>query len=69
LHSASAKALPSAALGKGHSEKVLLANASLPSVICQALGKGFVKCYVSTRQRKVAVTALAPVTAALPSAN
>ena len=42
LHSA--KALPSAALGKGHSAKNGPAKVSLPSVFCRALGKAFAEC-------------------------
>ena len=48
LHSA--KALPSAALGKEHSVKNSSAKNSLPSATCLALGKVFTKCHVSTRQ-------------------
>jgi hypothetical protein len=40
-HLHSAKALPSVALGKGHSVKKLSAKLSLPSAFCRALGKGF----------------------------
>ena len=40
----SAKALPSVALGKEHSEKKLSAKASLPSSFCRALGKDSAKC-------------------------
>jgi hypothetical protein len=68
LHSA--KALPSAALGKEPSVKFWSAKVSLPSVFYRALGKGFAECKLaSTRQRKVVVTAPAPVTAALPSTS
>ena len=42
LHSA--KALPSAALGKGHLAKNRSAKVSLPSVFCRALGKAFAEC-------------------------
>ena len=65
----SAKALPSAAFGKGHSGKKWPAKQPLPRAICRALGKAFAKCRDSTRQRKRAITAQETVTAALPSAN
>ena len=42
LHSA--KALPSAALDKGHLAKNGPAKASLPSVFCRTLGKAFAEC-------------------------
>ena len=42
LHSA--KALPSAALGKDYSVKNESAKTSLPSVFCRALGKAFAEC-------------------------
>ena len=48
LHSA--KALPSAALGKEHSAKNSSAKNSLPSATCRALDKAFAECHVSTRQ-------------------
>ena len=48
LHSA--KALPSAALGKEQSAKV-----SLPSATYRALGKAFAECHISTRQKKTDV--------------
>jgi len=64
----SAKPLPSATLDKGRSVNNLsLAKTSLPSALYRALGKGFAECQSDTRQRKVAVTASATVTAALPS--
>ena len=47
LHSA--KALPSAALGKEHSANNPSANASLPSVFCWALGKAFAECRHSAK--------------------
>ena len=47
----SAKALPSAALGKAHSAKKWSAKESLSSATWQALGKGFAECHTSTRQR------------------
>ena len=59
LHSA--KALPSAALGKEQSAKV-----SLPSATYRALGKAFVECHVSTRQKKNPTSTL---TVSLPSAT
>ena len=63
LHSAkkalhSAKPLPSAALGKELSAYPFTAKASLPSVACRALGKGFPECHNGTRQRKAAVMAM-----------
>ena len=63
----STKALSSVTLGKGHSVNSLSAKTSLPSALYWALGKGFAECQSDTRQRKVAVTASANVTAALPS--
>ena len=42
LHSA--KALPSAALGKGPSAKFLSSKGSLPSAFYRTLGKGFAEC-------------------------
>jgi len=52
LHSA--KALPSAALDKGHLAKNGPAKASLPSVFCRTLGKAFVECLtlVKLEQKK-----------------
>jgi hypothetical protein len=47
LHSA--KALPSATLGKGHSAKKLSAKSSLPSVIYRALDKSFAECRHSAK--------------------
>ena len=48
LHSA--KALPSAALGKEHSAKKESAKTSLPSVFCRALGKAaFAECRHSAK--------------------
>ena len=67
LHSA--KPLPSAALGKEHTAKNWSAKPSLPSVFYRALGKGFAESPGGTRQRKATVTAPAPLTVALPSAN
>ena len=55
------------ALGKGRSVNSLSVKTSLPSALYRALGKGFAGCQSNTRQRKVAVTASATVTAALPS--
>jgi hypothetical protein len=52
-----------------HSEKKIIGKPPLPSAICRALGKGFAEGSLSTWQRKGAVTALEPATAALPSAN
>jgi hypothetical protein len=40
----SAKALPSVALGKGHTEERLSAKGSLPSAFRRALGKVFAEC-------------------------
>jgi len=54
LHSA--KALPSATLGKEQTAKPHPAKGSLPSVVCRALGKGFAECQDGTRQRKLAVS-------------
>ena len=54
-------------LGKGRSINSLSAKTSLLSALYRALGKGFVECQSETRQRKVAVTASAIVTATLPS--
>ena len=67
LHSA--KPLPSTALDKEHTAKNWSAKPSLPSVFYRALGKGFAECPGDTRQRKATVTAPAPLTVALPSAN
>ena len=50
LHSA--KALPSAALGKEQSAKNPSAKVSLSSATYRALGKAFAECHVSTRQKK-----------------
>ena len=47
LHSA--KALPSAALGKEHSAKKESTKTSLPSVFCRALGKAFAECRHSAK--------------------
>ena len=47
LHSA--KALPSAAFGKGHSAKNGPAKVSLLSVFCRALGKAFAECRHSAK--------------------
>ena len=63
----SAKPLPSVTLGKGRSVNSLSAKTALPSALYRALGKGFTECQSDTWQRKVAVTASATVTAALPS--
>jgi hypothetical protein len=41
----SAKALPSVALGKGHTEERLSAKGSLPSAFRRALGKVFAECH------------------------
>jgi len=54
LHSA--KALPSATLGKEQTAKPHPAKGSLPSAVCRALGKGFAECQDGTRQRKLAVS-------------
>jgi hypothetical protein len=69
----SANALPSAALGKGYTTKILSAKTSLPSAFCQALGKAFVGhsqslFRVPLWQRKDAVTAHETLTDALSSA-
>ena len=66
----SAKALPSAALGKGPSANFGSAKVSLPSVFYRALGKGFAECLPGgTRQRKVTVTMGYKLTVALPSVS
>jgi hypothetical protein len=49
--------LPSAALDKDYTAKLLSAKAILLSAFCRALGKGFAECHDSTWQRKVVVTA------------
>ena len=67
LHST--KLLPSAALDKEHTAKNWSAKLSLPSVFYRALGTGFAESPGGTRQRKATVTAPAPLTVALPSAN
>ena len=63
----SAKPLPSVTLGKARTVNSLSTKTSLPSALYRALGNGFAECQSDTRQRKVAVTASATVTAALPS--
>ena len=65
----STKPLPSVTLGKGRSVNSLSAKTSLPSALYRALGKDFAESQSDTQQRKVAVTASAIVTAALPSAK
>ena len=66
----SAKALPSAALGKGPSANFGSAKVSLPSVFYRALGKGFAECLPGgTRQRKVTVMTGYKLTVALPSVS
>ena len=66
----SAKALPSAALGKGLSANFRSAKGSLPSVFYRALGKGFAECLPGgTRQRKVTVMTGYKLTVALPSVS
>ena len=63
----SAKLLSSVTLGKRRSINSLSAKTSLPNAFYRALGKGFAECQSDTRQRKVAVTASATMTATLPS--
>ena len=63
----SAKPLPNVTLDKGRSVNSLSVNTSLPSALYRAIGKDFAECQSDTRQRKVAMTARATVTAALPS--
>lgn len=48
-----AKALPRATLGVAHSASILMANSSLPSAFCLALGKDFAECYVGSQKKKV----------------
>ena len=48
----SAKALPSAALGKEQSAKNPSAKVSLPSATYRALSKAFAECHISTQQKK-----------------
>ena len=66
----SAKALPSAALGKGPSANFKSAKGSLPSAFYRVLGKGFAECLPGgTRQRKVTVMTGYKLTVALPSVS
>jgi len=66
----SAKALPSAALGKGPSANFESAKGSLPRAFYRALGKGFAECLLGgTRQRKVTVMTGCKLTVALPSVS
>ena len=57
------------ALGKEYTAKNWSAKPSLSSVFYRALGKGFAESPEGTRQRKATVTAPAPLTVALSSAN